>query len=270
MVSLTYHDEHVAWQQRLQKEINESFKSHSKSPATTYKDLPRPCFSPPKPRTSHSNSFQNPRSKSNFYTNLPSANINLGTLNVYAEVRGKYSRNANKTLNSFPQVSGLVTRPSTSGSLQGYSKKDHPSESKTKDVLESPKKNRPLVQENRVKFVLGLKEREKNEGSLKSELKVQEKDLGQGGTKEIVKNHLELDGDMENLDLNKDEEIGKGDCEVEEDLDRRTEDSLKTTSSKIRYIEELERLLREERIRRIQAEEKLQKISPSHRRLDDN
>jgi len=26
MVSLVYHDEHAAWQQRVQKEINEAFK----------------------------------------------------------------------------------------------------------------------------------------------------------------------------------------------------------------------------------------------------
>ena len=49
--------------------------------------------------------------------------------------------------------------------------------------------------------------------------------------------------------------------EIEDVEDKETELSGKASSSQQRYIEELERLLREEKIKRIKAEEKLERLT---------
>lgn len=177
-------------------------------------------------------------------------------MNVYAEVRGKYSRNANKTINSLPQVSGLVSRPSTSGSLTSYTRRFNvPEEVKRPDPVEEVQKpSRPLKEEIKVsvkgkKDELKSKENEKNDGELQ--------DL-------LIINHDKEDGeDKEELEQEENDvvdELEKRDLEE----DRKTEVSFKTTSSQRRYIEELEMMLKQERIKRIDAEEKLQRLSTSH------
>jgi hypothetical protein len=181
---------------------------------------------------------------------LPAANINLGAMNVYAEVRGKYSRNANKTINSLPQVSGVVSRPSTSGSLVSYSRKYQPEEVKKPEVVIEQRPSRPLKEEVKVS-VRAKKELEKDENE-------KEEDL-------LVVDHDNLEGSEQGSKTDEEENDKVDDLEnVVNDEDRVTEVSFKTTSSQRRYIEELEKLLKEERLKRIKAEEKLERISTSH------
>ena len=180
-------------------------------------------------------------------------------MNVYAEVRGKYSRNANKTINSLPQVSGVVSRPSTSGSLVSYTRRYQPAEEQRKpEAVEDPAKPlRPLKEEAKVSV------RPKKDNERKDEEK------GQGELQDLlVIDHENRDGDGDSM---LDEDRDKvDDLENPENLDRKTDMSFKTTSSQRRYIEELEKLLKEERIRRIEAEEKLERISTSHSKKRNN
>lgn len=156
------------------------------------------------------------------YSSLPSANINLSALNVYAEVRGKYSRNANKTLNSIPKTNGILTRPSTAGSLKGYSQRSH---EKTEEKVVKVEEKKRFNEET-----FKLRNVSKNEAVEEAEIKVEDEITDEGK-------------------------------EFEEIEERETDLSVKTSSSQQRYIEELEKLLREERIKRIKAEEKLERLT---------
>ena len=178
-------------------------------------------------------------------------------MNVYAEVRGKYSRNANKTINSLPQVSGVVSRPSTSGSLVSYTRRYQQAEElKKPEVPEEPiKPSRPLKEEAKVSV------RPKKDNEEKEKEKGELQDL-------LVLDNENRDGDGDSM---VDEDRDKvEDLESPDNEDRKTEMSFKTTSSQRRYIEELEKLLKEERIRRIEAEEKLERISTSHSKQRNN
>ena len=206
------------------------------------------------------------------YSNLPAANINLGAMNVYAEVRGKYSRNANNTKNAV-EVPKLVSRPTTSGSLRTYTRRSFASEEHKKDqqVEEQPKTSRPLNFES--KGIVSNRrvrhrdldrnseiEKIKGAGDDKAKEKIEEED--ENKEKEEERNHVDfenLEGDKENgSQENSDDEHSK------EEADRVTEVSFKTTSSQKKYIEELENLLKEERMKRIKAEDKLQRGTSSH------
>ncbi|OMJ80915.1 hypothetical protein SteCoe_18724 [Stentor coeruleus] len=156
MVSLTYHDEHVAWQQRVQKEIGQAHRFQS-SHTDSFKKSTSPIRRPNRSSKRH-------RAHSTVYSTLPAANINLGAMNVYAEVRGKYSRNANNTINNVVQSSGIVSRPTTSGSLTNYNRRAYLNEETTKQepkVQEEPKNQRPLNNESKI-VVKKRRTREKN------------------------------------------------------------------------------------------------------------
>ena len=182
-------------------------------------------------------------------------------MNVYAEVRGKYSRNANKTINSLPQVTGVVSRPSTSGSLVSYTRRYQPAEEARKPEVaeEAARPVRPLKEEVRVSV------RPKRDNEKRDE------DKAQGELQDLlVIDHEKKDGDGDSM-VDDEENDRVDDLENHPvDEERKTEASFKTTSSQRRYIEELENLLKEERIRRIEAEEKLDRISTSHSKKRKN
>lgn len=222
-------------------------------------------------RSSHDDGFQNTqslrkrrnrshskhRTHSSVYSNLPAANINLGAMNVYAEVRGKYSRNANNTKNAI-EAPCIVSRPTTSGSLRTYTRRSFVSDEPKKEVEEQAKSNRPLnenkvaVKRRRIKDEFEkIKEENENENDEKAE-KVEE-----GEDAKV---------DIENFEADKDSQEENSE-DSKEEADRVTEVSFKTTSSQKRYIEELENLLKEERLKRLKAEQKLHRLSSrqSHR-----
>lgn len=240
------------------------------------------------PKKRHNRQRTKHRAHSTVYSSLPSANINMGAMNVYAEVRGKYSRNANNTVNNLVQASGIVSRPSTSGSLMNYSrrsfgedrKKDSFKEDRTKEGRneeEVEKAKRPLNSEERL-VIKTRRHREKDSvsearSSVDGEKRNKNKD--KGGNKNKDEDEEKIGSDQEGLgEANEDLENQSGsESELEkekekEEADRVTEVSFKTTSSQRRYIEELEQMLREERIRRIKAEGELERLSSrkSHKR----
>ena len=108
-----------------------------------------------------------------------------------------------------------------------------------------------------------LKETEKNveDGKEIDKDKINEKNMDEDGI--VLEEGIE---DDENQKRNKDEEDDDNDNEgeIKEDADKITEVSFKTTSSQKRYIEELEQLLRDERMRRIKAEGELERLSTRH------
>jgi hypothetical protein len=210
------------------------------------------------------------RSHSSVYSTLPAANINLGAMNVYAEVRGKYSRNANNTVNNLQQAPGILSRPSTSGSLVHYNRRlgsaDDRKEVEKEPAEEAPKQNRSVnnegkvvVKRRRVRDKEKDEEKERKKEEVVDRLVVEEEKEGGEEEEEGEKEEKSEDGEgREN-----DGEEGEG---KEEEVDRKTEASFKTTSSQHRYIEELEKMLRMERIRRIEAEDKLQRLSTRNSR----
>ena len=192
-------------------------------------------------------------------------------MNVYAEVRGKYSRNANNTKNAI-EVPNVVSRPTTSGSLRTYTRRSFVSEENKKDqqVEEQGKTNRPLNSENKVV----VKKRRVRDRDFDKNSEIGRGRPGDDKTKEVIeegdeskegeedRDHVDIEnfeGDKENgSQENSDDENSK------EEADRVTEVSFKTTTSQRRYIEELENLLKEERLKRIKAEDKLERITTSH------
>ena len=192
-------------------------------------------------------------------------------MNVYAEVRGKYARNANNTKNTV-EVPCIASRPSTSGSLINYSRRSFGREENRKEVQEEEavKSSRPLNSETNAAKKRrykekdnNLKETEKNveDGKEIDKDKINEKNMDEDGI--VLEEGIE---DDENQKRNKDEEDDDNDNEgeIKEDADKITEVSFKTTSSQKRYIEELEQLLRDERMRRIKAEGELERLSTRH------
>ncbi|OMJ66790.1 hypothetical protein SteCoe_36241 [Stentor coeruleus] len=110
MVSLSYFDEHLAWQQRVQKEISVAYRINPQSRETNkkffYKFVPGEVES------------DVPSTRGQL---LP----NLGNLNVYAEVRGKYARQAFvqntvelphiRSRTSTAAISNILSRKSSTG-----------------------------------------------------------------------------------------------------------------------------------------------------------
>jgi hypothetical protein len=172
-------------------------------------------------------------------------------MNVYAEVRGKYSRNANNTV----QAPGVVSRPSTSGSLVTYNRR--PLNEEKKEQVEELKSQRPVASEN----IVTVKKKKHRETERNKEVEFKDNE-----TEKVIEN----DKDLENNDkdaLEDKEDYSENDSDIEknqEENDKVTEVSFKTTSSQKRYIEELETLLKEERLRRIKAEGELQRLSSRH------
>ena len=211
----------------------------------------------PNPKKRHNRSSKR-RTYSSVYSNLPSANINLGAMNVYAEVRGKYSRNANNTI----QAPNIVSRPTTSGSLTTYNKRFVAEEPKDQPV-EEPKTHRPVASEHKIV----LKKRRYREKEHEAD-KSKDKNLEEKGEKNDKndKNLENLEENSENPenDYEKDSSDDSSDEKRQEEADKVTEVSFKTTSSQKRYIEELENLLKEERLRRLKAEGELQRLSSRH------
>ncbi|OMJ67566.1 hypothetical protein SteCoe_35220 [Stentor coeruleus] len=271
MVSLTFHDEHAAWQQRVNKEITQAHRFQCNQVDSFKKSL--------SPVKRYNGSRSKHRAFSNVYSSLPAANINLGTMNVYAEVRGKYARNANNTINNAVQSSGIVSRPTTSGSLKGYTHRNYFKEEPDKKEIkpeEDPKNHRPLNNESKTV----IKKRRIYDANIEK-IKPEEdrliienrSNLDDENNKE---NENELNQKDQGSEVNNTDEAGSEnedtilDENLHEDPDKKTEVSFKTTSSQQRYIEELERLLKEERLKRIYAEDKLQRLSTSHSKKRNN
>ena len=186
----------------------------------------------------------------------------LRHVNVYAEVRGKYARPAPANKHAFkiplltPKENLLIARPLTAGSLQSRSssyRKSIKHEQSPEKISEKPisqqykRRYRKLShddysienqEQNRITFEHDLEEKtsEKHEENINDpENKPEEND--QINPEEMIEN--------DTVPLN----------------DKSSEVTGLTTTSQKRYIQELELLLRKERLHRITLEESLRKVT---------
>ena len=192
---------------------------------------------------------------------------------VYAEVRGKYARppplmQKTEQLSSFltPKENLLVSRPSTSGSLKPRSASNRANvqkELKSQENEMSPTKPIRLKyrsMSNKAKCEEPEKNTVQDRVNFQSEEKILE---NRPKTKDEKENNLNLnaiDENPEGYDIENPEEPP----ENPENEDNFLRDGLSyvsglTTSSQRRYIQELEGLLRQEKLKRIQLEESLKK-----------
>ncbi|OMJ92733.1 hypothetical protein SteCoe_4484 [Stentor coeruleus] len=121
--SLTFCDQHLAWQQRVSKEINAAarlYESFQTFPASRKTAQSSQHFRNKHRSTSSVHSRHEKKSLNDSVNSINAMKNYLNTgINVYAEVRGKYARPA-------PQLNQAVTnpvlnRPTTAGSLRARS-----------------------------------------------------------------------------------------------------------------------------------------------------
>lgn len=158
----------------------------------------------------------------------------LGTVNVYAEVRGKYAR---MPILNPSQKAGIVSRPATSGSLIKYSRGSHERHrSLPVSIVEDEEEiRRPLAQE----FATPKRS-------------LVQKEIKSANSPRKIENSLpELDKSpkLPVVFEERPKHVDDPESETEsEEAEVSTEFSFKTTSSQKKYIEELEQMLREERL----------------------
>ena len=181
---------------------------------------------------------------------------------VYAEVRGKYARPPplmQKTSSLLaPKENMLISRPSTSGSLKPRSSsfRNHLyQDSKPKEQESSPLKQPRLVYRSLSNNAHVTSE--KNEDPVYKNLKEDKNNenkpvLDDKNVENIEENKLIDENQEENKKIENEDDFLRDGLSYISGL---------TTSSQKRYIEELENLLRQEKLRRIQLEESLKKVT---------
>ncbi|OMJ86028.1 hypothetical protein SteCoe_12530 [Stentor coeruleus] len=260
-----YHDQHLAWQQRVSKEITAASRFYSH-----YRQLPKFSSTPnsviAKPIVSKNLNKQ-------FYQTLDSQHPG-----PYAEVRGKYARppplmqKSNLIQSLAPKENFLISRPSTSGSLKPRNASiKNPVCAENKDVSQELSPIRERIIKYRSTSTKARDHDTSSDSPVKQRIQVKkdekkqddcDKQEGNGEGEKIEE--TAADDHQPDQDLEEEEE-GK----VYENQDDYLRDGLSyvsglTTSSQRRYIMELETLLREEKLKRIQLEDSLKKI------MDDN
>ncbi|CAG9316556.1 unnamed protein product [Blepharisma stoltei] len=241
-----YQDEHLAWQQRVQKEITAAnrFMQTKDRFSETQRSLKTE-------RSSKHSSHHHSLSPQKQY-NPPKQANNLGTVNVYAEVRGKYARMPIPNPN--PTKSSVISRPTTQGSLVKYSKRSHGRALSLPPQEEQEAENkRPLAKEEN-----SPKRNLVSRGSATS--KISKKAVKVPTVEKSTNEKQDVLIIGENEEKQAEEVITEENEENEQEQDAETEYSFKTTSSQKKYIEELEKLLKEERVKRLKAEELLHSI----------
>ena len=217
----------------------------------------------------------------------------MGSYNVYAEVRGKYARPApvlNKAVKNY-ELNPVLSRPSTAGSLRPRSEKaafdGNKLEKKEKKELLTEKFYRPVtptkvrsgsmnktrksfyyakIDDNSVNSENFKKDFDDKEVEKANIFDENEEKIEDGIKEQEIEEIYEKTGEnIENIEKNDDEnshvqKVGFKD-EQQTTLSHFSKASWKTTSSQRRYIQELESLLREEKLKRIQLEEKFNQIS---------
>lgn len=200
-------------------------------------------------------------------------------LSVYAEVRGKYARPPpllNKPLNEastfFPQENKILSRPTTSGSLRRKSKlKDSVCKSFEEKTEKSDSPIKIRVSKSRSSSIRSASV--EMSSNLRVNIRSIEKERAEDHKKkEKLEEHKEeIQDEIENNQETAEQEEAKSDVEEanikDQPEDEKPEKESETTasSSKQKYIEELELLLRQEKLRRITAENELKRYSKSYK-----
>lgn len=190
----------------------------------------------------------------------------------YAEVRGKYARppplmqKSNLIQSLAPKENFLISRPSTSGSLKPRNASiKNPACAENKDL---PQELSP-IRERIYKYRSSSNKAREHDASSESPVK-QRIQAKKDEKKQDEEDKQEKNAEGEKLeepmadDPQPDEVLEEG-GKIDENQDDYLRDGLSyvsglTTSSQRRYIMELESLLREEKLKRIQLEESLKKI----------
>jgi hypothetical protein len=208
----------------------------------------------------------------------------LRTLNVYAEVRGKYARPP-PALNFTPLSDSkgfaasdnpITKRPSTAGSLVGIRNREA-----NRLSLKNPELDKKVTKEESARAMPREEQEERARAYSRSKNhkrtvsagpKMSHRIIGsvraqrENGRDEV--NRLVLDEpeqrehvDEENNEEENSKDYGEEDKDKVDELDGRSQASWITTSSQRRYIQELENLLKEERVKRLKAEEAVKKLN---------
>ena len=198
---------------------------------TTRGSFHRRSKSTQRPRTGHRHSAP--------VAQLLQQYADLRAINVYAEVRGKYARpipvlnNYNLAQKLLPQENNGVSRPSTAGSYVSVRPAVRPASKPEPESPELPKRSLPEEARKPRPTSVAL--------SMAEEVSQKE---------EVLQKEEQPAEECEEV------------AEPEEvDEEKQSERSWVTTSSHRQYIQELEEMLRNERMRRIQAEQALSRQS---------
>jgi hypothetical protein len=233
-----YHDQHLAWQQRVSKEITAASKFYRYLLNSQYQPMPK--FSP-SPNSAVNKPLSSNTSKQLYQTTYSK---NSG---VYAEVRGKYARPPplmQKTGEySFlaPKDISLLSRPSTSGSLKPRSvsvKSSAHSEVNNPEELNKKPQSASFAEKVRQEVLEKPKDEDKKPDDAEK-------------AEEFNEKHEEPAEELEKIKENQDDFLRDGLSYV----------SGLTTTSQRKYILELESLLRQEKLKRIQLEESLKQAT---------
>ena len=191
----------------------------------------------------------------------------LRHLNVFAEVRGKYARpppiNHKQTGIPLlaPKENSLVARPLTAGSLKPRSF------SYSRNNVQELEENKKADKTSAKPYIRRYKPIVQNNGpSAKQEIDrlVIDHSLEEDNTKTVEKNNQETYNENNDSPLDLDENYEKADENEEIDREKTSQYSGLTTTSQKKYIQELETLLRQEKLKRIQLEESLKKAIESN------
>ncbi|OMJ85942.1 hypothetical protein SteCoe_12645 [Stentor coeruleus] len=259
-----YHDQHLAWQQRVSKEITAASRFYNH-----YQQLPKfsstPNSASAKPVNSSSFSKQ-------FYQTTDSK-----LTGVYAEVRGKYARppplmqKSNLIQSLAPKENYLVGRPSTTGSLKPRSasiKSSMPVENKAPPQDPNPIKQRIFKYRSASSNSKNRPLDANSESPLKNRQQVRNEE------RPNEEQHVDIEKfenpDQQNVDEAPPVEIYEEEGKNYQNQEDYLRDGLSyvsglTTSSQRRYIMELESLLKEEKLKRIQLEESLKKVAENNK-----
>ncbi|CAG9310264.1 unnamed protein product [Blepharisma stoltei] len=305
-MSLSYYDQHLAWQQRVYKELSAATKYHTFDDDQKMKSYSNSSHSHKRARSKYSR-------ESKITTDtlkeelLKSWSHDYRATNVYAEVRGKYARpppplakppSAMSMLN--PQENKLISRPATAGSLRPRSQQresvkilpQDDSPRKIEDDRNNGKGNlRPKSQQREYKRfneetssvknkidedrksvasdIISVRSKARSTRSYSSKRgeSPDKSPLQKRENYEHVKENTDVVNEEKEEIVNEEGEVVENEAENKEEGAEKSEQdvisvhSFVTTSSQKRYIEELEDLLRQEKLRRIRAEEQLEKVS---------
>mmetsp|Transcript_15889 Transcript_15889/g.23030 ORF Transcript_15889/g.23030 Transcript_15889/m.23030 type:complete len:298 (-) Transcript_15889:14-907(-) len=291
-MSLTYADQHQAWQQRVQKEITAHSKFYSNFDSSI-KDSYHLSFS----RKTNQPRRRHYRTKSTPKTDYQkSFNVELNTSNIYAEVRGKYARPA-PPLNQYVKAdeNPTLARPATAGSYrskrQAVTPRKDSSRHRTNFRIRSKKSLNSNVGSRANSVCSNQTEGHKRYKSFSMDKKLEKPPKPETPQQDYLKVHdesppkelqeeaqepQEPQEPQENLEENLNEKAKQEDNESvatansegddqaslksknSHKSDKESVRSFETTSSQRRYIQELEELLKKERLKRLSAEKALE------------
>ncbi|CAG9320077.1 unnamed protein product [Blepharisma stoltei] len=301
-MSLSYYDQHLFWQQRVVKEISAASKFYENNDVYKLKSISTNSFQKKTHHSRPSHMRSSVQAHPYQSDPIPYLYSNdYRTTNVYAEVRGKYARpppplakppEAIQSTLFTPNEIKLISRPSTSGNYR-------PKRSKTPTVSLShshiePKpidiksaKNYESIENLTHKKVVpfendGKAYKIRSGRSSLTRTRSSNRSISQkSGEEQIIimtepcenieekedKKEEEAEKSKEEEKKSEEEKIGEG-IKNEENVKNDEKDNISnaswiTTSSHKRYIEELEEMLKAEKIKRIHAEEELKRLAKS-------